>query len=234
MGGGRAPETSATGTAAAPAALVVGGYSSIGSAVGSELESVGWRVLRSSSSRPADIKLDLRDPTSFGALAASLPSLRAVVVCAGRAPERSLEETTVEHVQEMLAVHLAGPLLLLQALRGNLADGAAVVLIASIAAFRGSYDPAYATAKGGVVSLARTLARAWAPSVRVNALAPGLVRHTPVWEHMTPDFRKRHVESTLSGELVDTKECARAAVFLIENRGMTGSVLHLNGGAYLA
>jgi 3-oxoacyl-[acyl-carrier protein] reductase len=215
-------------------ALIIGGYGAIGSAVADELEASGWRVLRSSSTRRAELTLDLRDPMSFCAFAASLPSLDCVVISAGRAPERALEETTIEHVSEMFAVHLAGPLLLLRALREKLADGAAIVLLASVAAFRGSHDPAYASAKGGVVSLTRTLAREWAPTIRVNALAPGLVEHTPVWQQMTPDFRERHAGSTLSKELVDMDACVRAAVLLIENRSMTGTVLHVNGGEYLA
>ena len=216
-------------------ALVVGASGSIGSAVAGLLEEGGWDVVRSSSREaPGEgwVRIDLTEPGSLREAAAGLPELDGVVVCAGIEPQRSLEETDAEHVGLMLDLNLRGPILLLQALSERLRDGAAVVLLSSVAAYKGSYDPAYAAAKGGVSALARSLAGQLSPSVRVNALAPGLVEGTPVYDGMTEDFREKHRSSTPLGGLATPRDCAEAVRFLLEQPRLTGVTLHMNGGQY--
>jgi hypothetical protein len=58
-----------------------------------------------------------------------------------------------------------------------LADGkGSLITVSSTAAFHATKgNPAYAASKAGAVGLTRTLAAAWAPDIRVNGIAPGLV-----------------------------------------------------------
>ena len=94
---------------------------------------------------------------------------------------------------------------------------------------------AYAAAKGAVVSMTRSMAAYYAPyKIRVNALAPGLVR-TPASERTQGDpelldfIRKKQ---PLTGGMVDAEEVARAAFFLLgdEARPITGEVLTVDAG----
>jgi 3-oxoacyl-[acyl-carrier protein] reductase len=194
----------------------------------------GWVCVRTTSSAAPDpgwLHLDLGKTGSVVRSLADLPPLDAVVVAAGMEPQKSLEEATPDHLYTMFDVHVLGPMLALKAARPALRSGAGTVLISSVAAYRGSYDPAYAAAKGAVVSLTRSLARAWAPDVRVNALAPSLVEGTPVYEGMTEDFRENHRESTPL-DLATPGEVADAVRFLVGHQRLTGVVMHMNGGQY--
>ena len=94
---------------------------------------------------------------------------------------------------------------------------------------------AYAAAKGAVVSMTRSMAAYYAPHrIRVNAIAPGLVR-TPASERAVGDpellefIRKKQ---PLTGGMMDAEDVARAALFLLseEARSITGEVLAVDAG----
>jgi len=224
--------------------LVIGARGSIGRVLTQHLEAQGWQVVGTTSqAAEADgqslLHLDLTShhPAHYATLATQLAApLDGVVVTAGYEPSQNLRQLTPEHLGKMMAIHLTGPIYALQALvkADKLAVGCSLVLISSVAAHKGSYDPGYATVKGGVVSLTRTLARELAPNVRVNALAPSLVDGSTVHQVMTDDFRQRHLNTTLTQRLVTDADCAQSIFFLLTQPGLTGTILHLNAGQHFA
>ena len=93
---------------------------------------------------------------------------------------------------------------------------------------------AYAAAKGAVVAMSRSMAAYYAPHrIRVNVLAPGLVR-TPASERAGNDELLAFIEKKqpLAGGMVDAEEVARAAVFLLGDgaRSITGETVAVDGG----
>jgi len=217
--------------------LIVGASSAIGAGAAKLLVMKGWRcILSSSQPEQEGFKhfIDFTQPATITTAVQSIPLLNGVVICAGIEPQQSLTEMEGDHLNRMLAIHVTGPILLLQALERKMRAGSSVVLMSSVAAYRGSYDPAYAAAKGAVVALTRSLARAWGPRVRVNALAPGLIYDTPVFKRMTEDFRQRHENSTLLQRIATVDDCSSAIEFLLTHKHLTGVILHMNGGQYCA
>ena len=87
------------------------------------------------------------------------------------------EQQTEEFWQKLLSVNLIGPYRCMKAAADTLRDAnGAVVNTASIAAFGGGGSSAvYSATKAGLVVLTKEWARALAPAVRVNAIAPGIV-----------------------------------------------------------
>jgi NAD(P)-dependent dehydrogenase (short-subunit alcohol dehydrogenase family) len=114
-----------------------------------------------------------------------------------------------------------------------------VVLIASVLAIHPSpalfATHAYAAVKGAELALMRTMAAYYAPSlIRVNAVAPGLVR-TPMSARAAADpetvaFAAR--KQPLAAGFLAPDDIAHACVFLLgdESRAMTGQVLEVDGG----
>jgi NAD(P)-dependent dehydrogenase (short-subunit alcohol dehydrogenase family) len=93
---------------------------------------------------------------------------------------------------------------------------------------------AYAAAKGAVVAMTRSMAAYYAPHrIRVNVLAPGLVR-TPASERAGNAELLAFLEKKqpLTGGMVDAEDVARAAVFLLSDdaRSITGEALAVDGG----
>jgi NAD(P)-dependent dehydrogenase (short-subunit alcohol dehydrogenase family) len=93
---------------------------------------------------------------------------------------------------------------------------------------------AYAAAKGAVEAMSRSMAAYYAPHrIRVNVLAPGLVR-TPASERAGSPELLAFIEKKqpLTGGMVDADDVARAALFLLgdDARSITGEAIAVDGG----
>lgn len=220
--------------------LLIGINGAIGKAVAELLTGKGIRCLGTSSRKgsvAANSKslfyVNFEDYDSIAAFEKKAPSINGIVFCAGFEPKLSLQQTTPTHHKKMLDIHVSGPLLTVQALRHKIKKGGAVIFISSVAAQKGSYDPSYAIAKSAVCGMTKTLAKELAvDKIRVNAIAPGLVKGTPVHKGMTEDFRENHLKNTLLQQLTTTKDCAEAIFFLLKQKQITGQLIHINGGQY--
>jgi 3-oxoacyl-[acyl-carrier protein] reductase len=131
----------------------------------------------------------------------------------------------------ILQTNLLGPFRCARAAAPALrAAGGCVVSTASIAGLGGQASSiAYAASKAALVNLTRNLARALAPEVRVNAVAPGLTR-TP-WTDSWPEERKaRSVADTMLRRMVEPVDIADAMVFLCAQGAITGQTIVVDCG----
>src|SRR5512139_2625684 len=117
--------------------------------------------------------------------------------------------------------------------------GGSVINLAS-AAIRGAVRGVhYSASKGGVVSMTRAMALELAPyNIRVNAIAPGTT-DTAQPRYGNTDAELIEIAKAtipLGGKLLEPAQIARSAVFLAsdESDAITGQVLHINGGSYMA
>lgn len=120
----------------------------------------------------------------------------------------------------------------------------AAVLVSSTFAVRvphAGYGP-YATAKAGVLNLVRVLATEWAPDIRVNGIAPGVIE-TPFLSGGTGRAPKstgldlaRFLGGVPLGRLGKAADIAGPILFLLGDAAayITGQTLHVNGGSYMA
>ena len=114
---------------------------------------------------------------------------------------------------------------------------AAIVNIVSTAAATGGPGMVHsAAAKAGVVSMTKTLAVEWAPSIRVNAIAPGLFPHEDMPEAIRA-ARDEAVDATRqpAGRVGQPHEIGWAATYLASPYAsfVTGHVLVVDGGNWL-
>ena len=133
---------------------------------------------------------------------------------------------------DMFAINLRAPFFVSQAAAPLLAPHhGAIVNIADLAAFETwpAYVP-HGVTKAGVVQMTRGLARALAPGVRVNAVAPGAVLLPDDWDATTAD---RLAETTPLKRLGSADDVAHAVVFLCEADYVTGDVIIVDGGRHI-
>lgn len=144
-------------------------------------------------------------------------------------------QVTKSQWEDLLAANLSGPWWFSQAAGKILKRQGAgkIINIADASAFSPwpSYLP-YCAAKAGLVALTRGLAKALAPEVQVNAIAPGPILFPP---GMTRQERRRAVAKTLLKRAGSPKDIAQAVLFLVEGSDfVTGAVLPVEGGRLLA
>jgi 3-oxoacyl-[acyl-carrier protein] reductase len=213
--------------------LIIGARGSIGSAALDSLTNIGFKCITTSSNPNKNPNyLDLTNRESIAELTKELPNLDGIIFSGGYEPQLNLKDMTPEHLEKMFGIHVLGPIYFIQAVQDKLNDGASIIFVSSVAAYKGSYDPTYATVKGAINSLTRTLAKELSPKIRVNAIAPSLVEGSPVFKRMTSDFKEKHLNATLNKRLLQPEECAETILFLLRNQHITGQIIHLNGGQY--
>ncbi|HEY1941088.1 MAG TPA: SDR family oxidoreductase [Roseiarcus sp.] len=117
-------------------------------------------------------------------------------------------------------------------------DGS-IIIVSSVAGLKGSEAlGAYAVSKAADLQLARNLADEWGPhNVRVNCIAPGLVRTDfarALWEN--PSTLRAVTASTPLRRIGEPDEIAGAAVFLASAAGsfVTGQTIVVDGGATMS
>jgi NAD(P)-dependent dehydrogenase (short-subunit alcohol dehydrogenase family) len=132
-----------------------------------------------------------------------------------------------------LAVSLTGAFLGVRAcLPGLRATGGSVVIVSSVHANFGLPGrPAYAAAKGALVSLARQLAVEYGPALRVNTVLPGPIL-TAAWDDLSAADRELSAAATAAGRLGAPEEVAAAVAFLASPQAsyITGASLVVDGG----
>jgi NAD(P)-dependent dehydrogenase (short-subunit alcohol dehydrogenase family) len=117
--------------------------------------------------------------------------------------------------------------------------GGAVIIVSSIGGLKGSERlGAYGISKAADMQMARNLAVEWGPrNVRVNCIAPGLVRTDfarALWEN--PEIYAKTIQTYPLRRIGEPDELAGAAVFLASRAGafVTGQTLVVDGGATIA
>jgi 3-oxoacyl-[acyl-carrier protein] reductase len=243
-------------------ALVTGGASGIGLATATLLARCGARVvlnhLPADARGPREAERLRSEGLDVMAVAGDVSQPREAKAMVGRAiealgrldllvnnagtpgtaepiPPEHLDAMTEEFWQLILSTNLLGPFRCTCAAAEALkASRGAVVNVASIAGLQTAGSSiAYSASKAGVVSLTRNLARALAPEVRVNAVAPGAV-DSP-WTCQWPEERKREsAERALLKRRCQPEDIAETILFLGVGASMvTGQTLIVDGGLTL-
>jgi NAD(P)-dependent dehydrogenase (short-subunit alcohol dehydrogenase family) len=88
----------------------------------------------------------------------------------------------------------------------------------------------YSVSKAALIAVNRGLAKAYAPEIQVNAIAPGPVLFP---EYYTEEQKQSAIERTLLKRAGSAHDIVNAVVFLIENDYITGEVIHVDGGRHI-
>ena len=135
----------------------------------------------------------------------------------------------------VIAVNLIAAMRLTLGLEELFVPGLSVVNMSSRAALGNFGQANYVTSKSALVGFTRALAQRWAPRVRVNAVAPGLI-DTPMTQAMPSDVLANLVAKIPAGRIGTPVDVASAVSFLASPDAayINGQVMTVCGGRSLA
>ena len=240
-------------------ALATGASSGIGAATAILLAGLGARVAIGYHSNPegaeqvrskivADggttiaIRADVTRADEIGSLAATvtgqLGPIDILINNAGSLMQRmrilEVKEETWDEIQDL---NLKSAVLCSQAVAPSMIERkrGAIINVSSIAGRTGGGPgaSAYASAKGGLISFTKALAKELAPhGVRVNAVSPGVI-DTPFHDRFsTPEMMRNFVTAIPLGRVGTPMECANVIAFLASDAAsyVVGETIEVNGG----
>ncbi|MEI6310271.1 MAG: SDR family oxidoreductase [bacterium] len=233
-------------------ALVTGSTRGIGRAIASGLLEAGCRVALNCTHHPeqgltCQEELSILGPTTLviadaGTGEGTATLLRTImqeatpldylVHTVGLIQHKPWDRTSEEEWDQAMAVNLKSAWLIARQSAPWMADGGAMLFLASTSAERVETDALpYSVAKAGLIALTRGLAAILAPRLRVNALSPGYIntgfdpQDRALVGQIAPNLPLRRYGSP--------EEVAQAALALLANPFITGQILRVDGGESL-
>lgn len=240
-------------------ALVTGGSRGIGRAISLALADAGCHVAvnyahnaqraeevcemirakgRKAQAYKANIANDAENHAMIGQVRQDFGPVQILVNNAGITRDKSFAKMTHEIWHEVLDTNLTGPAMVThEALPGMVESGwGRVIFITSVIGQMGNFGQSnYSVAKGGLISLTKTLAREFAKkNITVNAVAPGFIA-TEILKDMPEKALEGVIGLTPVGRLGEPEEVAEAVVYLASQKSgyVTGQVINVNGGLYM-
>ena len=234
-------------------ALVTGGTRGIGAGIVRAFLAEGATVAFSGTNRQSIDKAspqgvagfvsDLADAEApvqlIAAVVRRFGGLDVLVNNAGIGSRASEWELTPQEWDRVHAVNLRALFFLSREAARSMRErgGGSIVNVSSIAGQNGGIagSPAYASSKGAVISLTRSLARRFAPHrIRVNCLSPANIE-TDMTAGWPAELRDRMIAMTPLSRFGEVDEVTGAALYFAsdESTYVTGQTLSINGGAYM-
>ena len=235
--------------------LITGGAKRVGAAICRSLHAAGANLMvhyRSSSAEAHALQEELNAirPDSVALTRADILKLSSLPSLVNDTVERfgrldvlvnnassfyatPVGEVTEQAWEDLLGTNLKAPLFLSQAAAPHLRRShGCIVNIVDIHAERPLKTYlVYNAAKGGLVTLTRSLARELGPDVRVNAVAPGAIMWPEDGEWQDEVSRQRIISSSLLKRVGEPEDIARAVNFLVNDAPyITGQILAVDGG----
>ena len=236
-------------------ALITGGSRGIGRAIALKLAGNGADIALNYLSRDEDaqatqqaiekmgvqcflVKADVSQPSDVENMVAkvreALGPIGLLVANAGISILESHEEISWESWKKTMSVNVDGVFLPIMAVKDEMLanEYGRIVCLSSVAALRPrKMQIHYASSKAAVVALVRCCSQAFAPHVRVNTIAPGLVE-TEMGDLMGEEATRQIIAATPMGRLGEPDDIAKVAYFLLSDLSsfMTGQTLVASGG----
>lgn len=223
--------------------LVIGGSSGIGKAIVEKLSRIEkTTVFTSYFAHPIDFNSDNIYSFKFNVQEDNLSlqnlpdEIHGFVYCPGSIDLKPFKRLTKESVLDDFKLQVLGAVTSIQAIlpRLNAAENASVVLFSSVAVQYGfNFHSQIAMSKGALEGLTKSLAAEFAPSIRVNCIAPSLTE-TPLAERLlnTDEKKKSNAERHPLKRIGEPEDIAEMAIFLLtqDSKWITGQIMKIDGG----
>ena len=241
-------------------ALVTGGARDIGRAISLRLAEQGAsvivnyfdnaeqadetvQVIKKADGKAAAIQADVTKPADIERLVAqAIQSFGKTIhvlinVAGGLVARKKMDEMDELFWHTVITLNLTSAFLVTKAVLPYMADGGAIVNFSSQAARDGGGPGAiaYATAKGGVLTFTRGLAKELGPrKIRVNCVSPGMINTTFHNTFTKPEVRQRVAAMTPLSREGEAKEVADLVAYLASDNAsfINGASVEINGGTY--
>ncbi len=230
-----------------PTAIITGGAVRIGKALACHLADRGWNLaLNHNSSDPAEVVAhaqkagvtckaypgDLSN-TAFaegliGQVLVDFADVALLINCAANFIQENVERTSTQTLIDTMALNLMSPYLLMREYKKQVGQGMIVNILDERITKNIPTFAAYSVSKVALEHVTKLAAVEWGATVRVNAIAPGLILPPAGHGQEYLDKNKKNVPTQTHGDVTDL---TRALDYLIASPFVNGEILFVDGGS---
>src|SRR3989344_2802509 len=224
--------------------FITGASRGIGAATVKKFVDNGWKVAGfykqnkiENSEAVKYYQMDVAEPESvkktFEQAFSDFGRVDCLVNCAGIFGYKNLTDYDWELMQKVIGVNETGTYWCTKEILKYMHEGS-VVNISSTAAQIGSSDPVYAGTKAAILGFTKSMAKALAPRIRVNCVAPG-VTESDMTKNMNQERLDQLINMSLLKKVAKPEDVANGIFFLASEEAghITGACLDINGGYVL-
>jgi NAD(P)-dependent dehydrogenase (short-subunit alcohol dehydrogenase family) len=223
-------------------AIVIGGTQGIGLEIARLMLARGDKVIITGRDRArseaaaaglgagaSGLAVDLSKPHEIAPALATVPAIRHIVITAILRDANSARDYDIDRALNLVTMKMVGYTAAIHALLPKLAEDGSIVLFGGLAKERPYPGSTTVTSvNGGVATMVHTLAVELAP-IRVNAIHPGIVGDSPAWAEKQAVLAGT-IARTPTKRLATMRDCATAALFLLDNQSINGVNLNIDNG----
>ena len=176
------------------------------------------------------VAFDLAEPHSIAPALADVEDVLRLVVMGIYRDDNKVREYNIDEAIKLVTLKLVGYTESVHVLSSKMRENASILVFGGLAKdqpYPGSTT--ITTVNGAMSTLINSLALELSP-IRVNAIHPGQVGDSPAWMSKPKEVIDNLKSRTAMGRLVTVAEVTDAAVFLLENGGVNGVNLRVDGG----
>lgn len=176
------------------------------------------------------VAFDLAEPHSIAPALAGVDDVLHVVLMGIYRDDNKVREYNVDEAIKLVTLKLVGYTEVVHVLHSKMRQDASILIFGGLAKdqpYPGSTT--ITTVNGAMSTLINSLAIELSP-IRANAIHPGQVGDSPAWMAKPKEVLDNLKARTAMGRLVSVAEVTDAAVFLLENGGVNGVNLRVDGG----
>ena len=229
-----------------PTAIITGGAVRIGKALACHLADSGWNLALHHNSSPPDEALahakqagvqcrtypgDLTDLAFAEALVArafqDFADIELLVNCAANFIQENVEQTSTQTLTDTMALNLMAPYLTMREYKRRIGKGMVVNILDERITKNIPTFAAYSVSKVALEHVTQLAAVEWGETVRVNAIAPGLILPPAGKGQEYLDQNKKNVPTQTHGDVADL---TRALDYLLASPFVNGETLFVDGG----
>jgi pteridine reductase len=230
-----------------PTAIITGGAVRLGKALACHLADQGWNLaLNYNSSDPAEVIAhaqkagvtcqtypgSLTDLTFaeglIGQVTADFSDVQLLINCAANFIQENVEQTSTQTLSDTMALNLMAPYLLMREYKKQVGQGMIVNILDERITKNIPTFAAYSVSKVALEHVTKLAAVEWGETVRVNAIAPGLILAPAGKGQDYLDRNKKNVPTQTHGDVADL---TRALDYLLESPFVNGEILFVDGGS---
>jgi len=221
--------------------VIIGASSGIGLEIAQQLQTAGANIW-AYSRHPLPVELEGLNWSALDVLQPdfqleNLPEMvHGLVYCPGSIQLRPFQRISSEDLRKEMEINIVGAFRVIQQVYAALkrSGTGSVLLFSTVAVQTGMpFHAGIAAAKGAIEGLVHALAAEWAPTVRINAIAPSLT-DTPLAANLlnTEEKRQNSAQRHPLKRIGTPADMANAALFLLSEQAsfITGQVLAVDGG----